>query len=791
MHLNQKLELDKIIEFTKQFCMSEMGRDALETQGFFEPVVEVKTQLKKVQECKSLLEAEDELPVEVLPDTRSYLSKLSIELHYLQPKELLSIAAALKAASQIKRFVFNRRDVYPHLNQLTESIWFEKTLQYEINQIVDASGEIKNTASDALAYIRSKLFGSREALRRKMDTLQRRYASDNLLMDDGVTIRNGRLVLGFRVEYKYKIQGFIHDISQSGQTVFIEPSETLALNNEIRDLEIQEQREIERVLKEISRDLRSQLENLLLNQTILTQFDAIYAKARLAIKTNSVLPELSGSDHFRLQDAYHLWLLISNTRQQKPTVPLTLEMENQKRVLVVTGPNAGGKSVAMKTIGLIAALLKMGFLVPCKENSVVPLYDDIFVEIGDEQSIENDLSTFSSHLTNIKHILDRASEKSLVLIDEICSGTDPEEGGALAQAILETFLKRKAQVCVTTHQGSLKAYAHNREGIMNGSMQFDAQDLKPTYQFIAGVPGNSFAIEMARRMSYPPQLLKEAKELVGQNRQNLEQLISDLSVEFQTIEKQRLKYQLLIKESQSLKEELDHKLLEAERQRKEIRKKSIEERKHLMAQTDKQLKDLIVNMKSAQKGKDGVKKARKTIEKERLALATEELEVTEALAEPEAKKAFEVGDTVALLDSNTTGTLKELQGEEALVEFGQFRMKTQLRNLRRIRGEDKQKDNQVPSAQVSVKRETDYTSVSHKLDLRGKTGDEALYDIDRFIEQALSCHLNRVEIVHGKGTGALRKKVNEALRRDNRVQEYRLGNLNEGGVGVTVLTLKV
>jgi len=791
MALKQKLELDKVIDYTKRFCMSEMGRDVLQEQPFIEDFHALQSELKKVQECKSLLEAEQELPIELLPDTRNLLSKLNIEEHYLLPKELLNIAAALKAASQIKRFVFNRREVYPTLNELTENIWFEKTLQYEIGQIVEGNGEIKNTASDALAYIRGKLHSSREALRRKMDSLQRRYASDNLLMEDGVTIRNGRLVLGFRVEYKYKIQGFIHDISQSGQTVFIEPSETLAINNEIRDLEIQEQREIERILKEISRALRNQVHNLFLNQEILSQVDAIYAKAKLAISTKSNLPTISQTSTLKLFQAYHLWLFITNTKLEKPIVPLTLEMDFEKRILVVTGPNAGGKSVAMKTIGMMAGLLKLGYLLPCREDSVVPVFDELFVEIGDEQSIENDLSTFSSHLKNIKQILDEATSESLVLIDEICSGTDPEEGGALAQAILESFLKRRSLVCVTTHQGSLKAFAHNREGIMNGSMQFDAADLKPTYQFIAGLPGNSFALEMARRMNYPPQLLATAKELVGHSRQNLEQLISDLSLKFQEIEKEKLHYELLIRENDKTRQALEEKYQEAERQRKEIRKKSIEERKHMLAEADKMVKGMIQEIKESESKQEVAKKGRKTIEKQRLDLASQESEINEALNQQRGDFNFEVGDSVALLDSNTVGAIQEIQGEEAMVQFGQFRMKTQLRNLRKISGASNEKTEGKGSPKFSVKRDLDYTSVSHKLDLRGQTGDEAMYEIDRFFEKALSCHLSPVQIIHGKGTGALRKRVNEALKRDNRVERFRLGNLNEGGVGVTVVNLKV
>jgi DNA mismatch repair protein MutS2 len=403
--LAEKLEFDKILNYTSRLCMSDMGRTRLDESQPFLTVASVESELQRAAELKLLLQSGEELPIPALHDTREIFKKLAIEENFLAAPELLRVGVTLRVASQLKKFIFNRREIYPTLSALTESLWMEKSLQYEIAQKIDDFGEVKSSASDALQFIRSELQKKRDSLRRKYESLQRRYANDNMLMDDGITIRNGRMVLGFRVEHKYQVPGFIHDFSQSGQTVFIEPAETLSLTNEIRDLEIQEIREIERILRELARTLRKELENLLSNQEILTQFDALYARARFAIEINGVRPTFSSEMKLKIEMAYHPYLFLTHKKAGKPIVPLNVEMGYENYSLVITGPNAGGKSVALKTIGLLAYMLKFGFLLPCSEASIFPLFDTLFVEIGDEQSIENDLSTFSSHLKNLKSIM--------------------------------------------------------------------------------------------------------------------------------------------------------------------------------------------------------------------------------------------------------------------------------------------------------------------------------------------------------------------------------------------------
>ncbi len=789
MTLSEKLEFDKILRYTEKLCLSEMGRARLNQAGPILSLTALSLELRKVAELKLLIESGEELPIPSLPDTRELYKKLAIEENFLQPKELLQVAASLRTAAQLKKFVFNRRETYPNLNLLTENLWMEKSLQHEINRVVDEFGEVRSSASDALAFIRSSLEQKRMALRRKMESLMRRYAEAGMLMEESITIRNGRMVLGFRVEHKYQVPGFIHDFSQSGQTVFIEPSETLMLSNEIRDLEIQELREIERILREVAKSLRQHLEHLLNNQEILCEFDALYAKARFAIETRSVMPELSEQKSLRLVEAYHPWLLLTHKKLGKPTVPLSLELGDEHRALVITGPNAGGKSVAMKTVGLLAYMLQFGFLVPCSEASRLTLFDNIFVEIGDEQSIENDLSTFSSHLQNLKDILDNATSESLVLIDEICSGTDPEEGAAIATAILESLITRRALTIVTTHQGMLKAYAHRREGAINGSMQFDANELRPTYRFQMGLPGSSFALEMARRMGFAPHILENAQRFMGENKHALEDLIAKLSFELQTVRSQKAELEREQAELKRLTESYQQKLRALEQEKKELRRQSLQDAKRLLAQANQVIEKAVKDIKQSQADSETIKQARKELEKARKELAAEEASLN-ASQTPETlpDATLRIGDKVKLLDTQSVGEILEIDGEDAIVSFGNFRMKTQLRNLQKI-SKKEARETERKEQKVSVSTPTEIKEVPTRLDLRGLMGDEAILRVEKFIDESISNGLHKVDLIHGKGTGALRKRIAEYLKSDKRIKSFRLGNWDEGGTGVTVVEM--
>lgn len=787
MNLAEKLEFDKILAHVSKLCLSEMGRARLSEAEPFLTLPALETELERVRELKLLMESGEELPIATLHDTREIFKKLTIEENFLQPSELLKVGASLRTASMLKKFIFNRKETFPTLNALTENLWMEKSLQYEISQKIDEFAEVRSSASDALQFIRSELQKKRELLRRKYESLQRRYANENMLMDEGITIRNGRMVLGFRVEHKYQVPGFIHDFSQSGQTVFIEPAETLSLSNEIRDLEIQEVREIERILRDLARSLRKELDNLLSNQELLTQFDALYAKAKFALEIGAVRPTISLEKKLKLEQAFHPYLLLTNRKVGKPTVPLSLELGFENHVLVITGPNAGGKSVALKTVGLLSLMLQYGYLLPCGEGSIFTLFDHIFVEIGDEQSIENDLSTFSSHLKNLKTILDNATSESLVLIDEICSGTDPEEGAAIATATLESLLTRKAITMVTTHQGSLKAYAYQREGVVNGSMQFDAKELRPTYHFQIGLPGSSFALEMARRMGFAPHILENAKKFLGDSKHALEELITDMTFELQRMRQERKKLRNERTELERLTKQYQQKLLDLENEKRELRRQSLQESKRLLAQSSELIEKVIKEIKESAGDSEKIKSARKDIEKMRRDLAAEETKI--GAEKPKEVEAFEiaVGDKVKLLDTHAVGDVLDIKSDDVVVSFGNFRMKTSLRNLEKISNKDARQMERKQTVQTGSSSLAEIKEVPTRLDLRGLMGDEAIMRVERFIDESISNGLSKFDIIHGKGTGALRKRITEYLKSDKRVKQFRLGNWDEGGTGVTIV----
>ena len=786
----KKLEFDKVANYTTQFCLSAMGRDRL-----IKAVPEVGrealvAELERVLELRNLLQEGTALPFSWLPDTRPLLKKLEILESYLEPEELQDIHHLLFSSVQLRKFMFLNREVYPLLNEFTIRLWLEKSLQASIRRIIDEQSRVRDTASEALLMIRRELSGSRELIRRKMERLQRRCQESGWLMEDTIAIKNGRLTLGLRVEYKYKIAGYIQDYSGSGQTVFIEPAETLEISNRIQDLEISERREIERILKEMTEELRPELENLRHNETLLAEFDALYARARFAVETNSVLPALAEGHSLRIIKGFHPWLLISH--HQKEVLPLDLDLDEDDRVLVISGPNAGGKSVAMKTAGLLCCMLVYGYLLPCSESSVFPLFSDIFIEIGDDQSIENDLSTFSSHLGAIKTILDVAGSRDLVLIDELCAGTDVEEGGAIARAVMEELLNRGTKTIVTTHLGDLKAYAHERAGVVNGAMEFNRAGLVPTFRFVKGLPGNSFAFAMMKRMGFPGAMVERASGFMQDERIGLDRMLDDLSRLFE--ENRLLKQQLEAQRADVAARELVLRTEESrlERKRRELKIGVSRELQKEVEHARKEIREIVQEVKSAPVDITTVQDARKKLGMKKL-----EAEKSEAALRAEAEstvpidRTIRAGDLVRILDSTASGQVESVNQESVVVLCGNFRLTTSLKNLEKTSKTQVKKNLKEPAPRQQKSSWSATTSAveSTTVDLRGLTGDEAIMKIDHFLDTMLLNRIHSAIILHGKGTGSLRQRTAEFLLQHKAVKSFRLGEWGEGGAGVTVVEL--
>lgn len=787
----RKLDFDKVVAYASTFCVSDMGKDALTGAGpLYDPAM-LGEELKRVLELRVFLEEGLPLPFSSLPDTRSLLRKLEMVDNYLEPRELLDIHGLLHASVQLRKCMFQNRTVYPSLNDLTIQLWLEKSLQYEILRVVDEQGQVRDTASDGLLVLRQELGAIRETLRKKMIRLLKRCQDNGWLMEDTVAMKNGRLVLGLRVEYKYKLPGFIQDYSQTGQTVFIEPAETLELSNRIQDVEINERREVERILRETTGRIRNELENVRHNQNLLAVFDSLYGRARIALDTGSVLPKVAMGWTLRIIDGFHPWLLISHRRKKEQVFPLDMELCDNEQVLVISGPNAGGKSVAMKTAGLLCCMLLHGYLVPCSESSVFPVFSEIFIEIGDEQSIENDLSTFSSHLEHIRTILGSAAPGSLVLIDELCSGTDVEEGGAIARSVIEELLAKGAKVIVTTHLGELKAYAHEREGVVNGAMEFDRSSLSPSFRFLKGVPGNSFAFAMMQHMGFSPEVVSRAEGYLDKGRAGLDAMLDDLRVSLETnresersLERQR---EALASERERLRDAEE----ELKRREQEMKLAQQREIRREIERAKKMIRDIVHDVKRRPE-ETVVEAARDKLNVRKKAAAGEEERIAaEMKGSPEPDRTIREGDRVRVLTTNTTGEVLSLHGEDAVVRCGTFRLSTSLRNLEKIsktktkelvRGGDAPAVKGAGSARFSGLEST-------TLDLRGLLGDEAVTEVERFVDRLRLNGVRKGTIVHGKGTGALRQRVAHCLQHHPAVKNFRLGDWTEGGVGVTIVEL--
>ncbi|NTU96249.1 MAG: endonuclease MutS2 [Chlorobiaceae bacterium] len=786
----KKLEFDRVADHAACQALSPMGRDRLLESAPFHARDLLLEELEKVLELKNMLQKGDALPFSFLPDTRPHLKKLEILESCLEPEELQDVFNLLHASAELRKFMSRNRELYRRLNDLTTGIWLERSLQGAIRTVIDEQGNIRDTASDALNQIRRELGERRELIRRKMERLLRHCSANGWLMEDVVAVKNGRLTLGLKIEYKHKLNGYIQDYSGTGQTVFIEPADTLEISNRVQHLQIAERREIDRILREVSGKLRSELENIRHNENLLGEFDSIYARGRFALEVGGVLPAVSDGHTLRIIKGYHPWLLISH--RDKKVVPLDLDLEENEKVLVISGPNAGGKTVAMKTAGLLCCMLLHGYLPPCSESSVFPCFGDIFIEIGDDQSIENDLSTFSSHLGEIRKILEAAGPFDLVLIDELCAGTDVEEGGAIARVIFEELLARGCKAVVTTHIGELKAYAHEREGVLNGAMEFDRTGLQPTFRFIKGLPGNSFAFAMMKRMGFSLSMVERAAAYMKGERLGLDRMLDDL----RSLLEENRQLRRTLGEERSALDERERSVTEEEsmlaKKQRELRLGVSREIMREVEHARREIRTIVQDVKKAPADEGNVREARRKLG-EKLKEADRKGEAKTEERALVADLSIREGDLVRFLDSSATGEVESTARDTAVVRCGNFRLTTSLRNLEKISRKQDRKLQRDPAEPAAKKTSWSVTSAdfeSTRLDLRGLMGDEAIMKIDRFIDSMRLGGIRSGTIVHGKGTGSLRQRTAEFLQQHPSVKNFRLGEWDEGGTGVTVVELK-
>jgi DNA mismatch repair protein MutS2 len=627
-------------------------------------------------------------------------------------------------------------------------------------------------------------------LRKTINRLMKKARDKGMSSDEGPTIRNGRMVLPIQAEFKRKVQGFIHDVSSSGQTVYVEPVDALQINNDIREFEADEKREIERILRDLTTTVRQHSDTLRENIKTIGFFDALNSRVQLGINLDGAVPQLSPNHRLSLLNARNPNLVLKNQLEKNSdeVVPLQLSLDENERGLIITGPNAGGKSVAMKTVGLICYMHQLGYPVPVQADSSLPVTSGLFIDVGDDQSIENDLSTFSSRLQWMRHTLNLISEGGLVLIDEAGTGTDPDEGGALFQSFIEQLIDNGAQVIATTHHGSLKVFAHEHKYIVNGAMEFDQETLSPTYRFRKGVPGSSYAFEIADRMNLHGDVMKRARDLLGNKKNRMGDLLLSLEKQIQDIKSERHTLNKLKKEADEHRERLEKKEKEFDREKKKKLDEAYKEADRIMQTANQRIEAAVEKIIAAgQEDKETIKEARKDILDTKQAVQRGKADLDIRMEDTSSEKAPEVGDFVTVGESGTSGEVVNISGNQATILVNGMKIKSKINKISISSPPEKSKKQKTRSYGGS---ENIDLSVKPKLDIRGYRGDAAVKELMLYLDKAVSRGLRQVEIVHGKGEGILKKLVHEHLEEREEIKSFNLAPWEHGGPGCTLVELK-
>jgi len=785
----ETIEFDKIIHLLQAECNGDLAQIYFNQLQFETDICVIENKLDEVAEMKLSLLSVDPFPVSNYFDCLADLKLLDIEGYVLSIDSLQRINIILRIASKIYKYLnISRQDVYPNLYKIVRSTPFDEFLQREITRVIDENGEIKSDASPELTLIRRQIQSFQRDLDRVFKNCINDFRSKGFLTENVESIKNGRRVLSVPAEHKRKIKGIIHDESASGKTTFIEPEAVIEINNEIIELEQEEKREIYRILKELSAKLRPYSPIIRQYQSIIVRMDVIYAKARLAIKLKANKPILKEKPCFSIIKAYHPLLYLKNNPLDKKTIPFNFQLFGKNRIVVISGPNAGGKSITLKAVGLLQMMLQSGNLVPMDSLSEIGIFENIFGDIGDQQSLEDELSTYSSRLKNAKTFVELANEKSLVLIDEFGSGTDPKMGGAIAEGILKELNQKGVFGVITTHFGNLKMFAFKSESILNGCMNFDTASLSPTYELIIGRPGSSFAFEIANKNGLPASIINYAKKRVGKNENAVDELLidllrerNDLQDQLQELDEKQKKLQKLIHSYEEMHKELEYK---RKKHKLDIKETEIQKADDHVRMLEKLVKELR-NQKNMEKAQEAAEKAK--LEKEKAKIAAEK--ITDDIVKYHGKfssKKLEEGDFVRLRAGGAHGKITKIDkdGEKAMVIIGDMTMTIRLIDLVSI-------NEPLEKQELRVKRDIfdDGSKFDAKIDLRGLRLPDALKALEVFIDKAFINSSNSIQILHGKGDGILRKAVKQKVKEYKGIKSISHPAAEFGGDGITNVEL--
>lgn len=841
-----KIGFNEIRTLLRERCLSSLGKEEVDKITFMDNVKAINTQLSRVREFRRLQEEEENFPLNYFFDVRQSVARLRLEGTHMEEDELFDLRRSLGTVNDIVTYL-NRTDEdaavaatddgwrkdpvypYPALHELAEGVVTFPQILQRIDQILDKFGKIRDTASPELLNIRRELAKVEGSISRTLYSILRSAQSEGLIEKDVTpAMRDGRLVIPVVPTMKRKIKGIVHDESASGKTLFIEPTEVVEANNRVRELEAEERREVIRILTEMAKVIRPHVPQILDSYKLLAQVDMLWAKTELAKLIGGIEPEVGKYPHIDWIEATHPLLRLSLQKQGKKVVPLEITLTRNKRMLIISGPNAGGKSVCLKTVGLVQYMLQCGLSVPMSERSQTGIFQNILIDIGDEQSIEDDLSTYSSHLTNMKNMMKSANDRTLILIDEFGTGTEPQIGGAIAEAVLKQFCIKRAYGVITTHYQNLKHFADSHEGVVNGAMLYDRHQMQALFQLQIGQPGSSFAIEIARKIGLPEQVIHDASEIVGSDYIQSDKYLQDIVRDKRYWESKRQTIHQHEKQMEQTIAKYESEISDLAKSRKEVLAKAKERAEELFKESNKKIENVIREIREKQAEKEETKKLRDSLRdfKEGISDMDKQAEddkiarkMAQILRRKENKKnrkkddpsssgqdkdntsaattqstvsaPLKEGDTVRIKGTTSVGKIESIQGKNATVIFGDLRSTTSLKKLEHATAPKREE----PRPFMTVGRQTRETIDEKKLnfkqdlDVRGMRGDEALNAVMYFIDDATLVGMSRVRILHGTGTGILRQLIRQYLATVPAVTSYKDEHVQFGGAGITVVEL--
>ena len=803
-----KLSFGKIRDLVKAECLSDLGKEKCDKMSFLTNFDTILEEANRTNEFVRILQEED-FPTDGFYDVREAIQRIKVVGTYIEPAELFDLSRVVEAIGSIVSFFSNREEgTYYYLQELSRDVFTFPDIQRAIARILDKYGQIKDTASSKLGEIRREKSATEGSISRNMSSILRKAVEDGIV-EKGTTpaVRDGRLVIPISPFFKKKLRGIVHDESATGKTVFIEPEVIVEANNKLRELEAEEQREIVRILTEFTTEiLRPRTDELLFSVDYLSVVDFTRAKALFALKTNSVMPKLRNEQVIDWRDAIHPLLFLSHQASGKEIVPLDIHLDKNNRILLISGPNAGGKSVCLKSVGLIQYMAQCGMLVPMHADSEVGIFNDILINIGDEQSIENDLSTYSSHLSYMKEFAKKCNGKTILLIDEFGGGTEPRIGGAIAEALLDHFNRQKSFGVITTHFTNLKQFATDTDGIVNGAMLYDRHEMRPLFRLEIGNPGSSFALEIARKIGLPESVIARATEIVGNDYVNMEKYLQDIVRDKRYWENKRQNIRQKEKHIEELEEKLTVDVNNINAERKRILSDAKAKSKELLDGANAKIERTIKLIKEAKAEKEATRQAREDLtkyksevvfgdENDAFAKKVEKLNAKSqqksgAPTQQKQEKPISVGDTVKIKSSGAKGKVLEIKGNSVDVALGNLRTTVKLKDLQWMQ-EASQKTqkfsfNIVSSNNSDIVHERS-RNFKQQIDVRGMRADEALQAVSYYIEDAIMLDAGTVRILHGTGTGVLRQVIREYLRTVPQVKTFRDEHVDFGGAGITVV----